>query len=193
MNKLKKLTIRRLLPALVFAPLMSGCVHPLMTTDIKLDPGDKTARLRVRLVSEGSVTILQYAPSKCYAFSDPAVRSLATIYKGEKGFGISLTWPAKLDMPSDLHDVPQYSYEEILVKAETPLDFGVNWAYGNQYFVYRANAIAQFVPEAGKDYELRVSGAPKTPLRLAIDELQLNDGHITRVPIAVQQLHLCGT
>ncbi|TGP40566.1 hypothetical protein EN871_27795 [bacterium M00.F.Ca.ET.228.01.1.1] len=193
MNTLKKRAISRLLPALILASLATGCVHPLLTTDAKLEPGDKTARLRVRLATKGSISVLQYAPSKCYAFSDPAVRSLATIYKGEKEFGISLTRPEKLGMPSDLNGVPQYSYEEIVVKAGTPLDFGVHWSYGNQYFVYRANAVAEFVPEAGKDYELKVAGEPKAPLQLAIDELQLNDGHITRVPVTIAKVHLCGT
>ncbi|WP_158244568.1 hypothetical protein [Paraburkholderia rhynchosiae] len=96
-------------------------------------------------------------------------------------------------MPNDLAGVPQSSYEEILVKAQSPLDFRVSWFGGNQYVVYKANRVAEFLPETGKDYELKVFASPKSPMRLVIDELQVNDGHITRVPVAVNDLHLCGT
>ena len=44
-----------------------------------------------------------------------------------------------------------------------------------------------------KDYELTVFTSPQNPTRLVIDELQVNEGRITRVPVTVNDVHLCGT
>ncbi|WP_344676424.1 hypothetical protein [Paraburkholderia graminis] len=176
------------------ASLLTACVPHLLTTDINLQPGDTTARLRIRFAGDGALSVVQFAPSKCYAYSDRAIRSLTTINKGEHTLiDLSLISTSKLGMPNDLDGVPKNSYEEILVKAGTPIDFGVSWFGGDQFVTYRGNGIGEFVPETGKDYELRVVVAPKKPMHLLVEELQVSDGNIVRVPVTMNEVHLCGT
>jgi hypothetical protein len=136
---------------IIAASLLTACVPHFLTTDINLQPGDTTARLRIRFAGDGALSVLQFPPSKCYAYSDRAIRSLTSIDKGEHSFiDLSLVSTAKLGMPNDLHGVPKNSYEEILVKAGAPLDFGVSWFGGNEYVTYRGNGIGEFVPQTGR-------------------------------------------
>jgi hypothetical protein len=195
MNLQKTSAVFRLvLSNVIVASLLTACVPHLLTTDINLQPGDTTARLRIRFAGDGALSVLQFAPSKCYAYSDRAIRSLTSINKGEHTLiDLSLISTSKLGMPNDLDGVPKNSYEEILVKAGTPLDFGVSWFGGDQFVTYRGNGIGEFVPETGKDYELKVVVAPKKPMQLVVEELQVSDGNIVRVPVTMNKVHLCGT
>ncbi|WP_131799922.1 hypothetical protein [Paraburkholderia ginsengiterrae] len=58
---------------------------------------------------------------------------------------------------------------------------------------YRGNGIGEFVPQTGKDYELKVVVALKKPMQLVVDELQVFEGNIVRAPVTMNKVHLCGT
>lgn len=178
----------------ISASLLSGCIPPLLTTDIKLGPNDTTARVRFRFVGNGALSVLQHGSAACYAQADTAIRSLAFItYQAH-----SLNAPSwfssqpRLSMPNDLAEVSTLTYTEVLVKAGTPLVFSAHWSNGDGFRSYASWRFLSFTPVPGADYEVVVTDDFKVPMRVAIAQLKVEDGKVERAPVEARPLPICG-
>lgn len=94
--------------------LLSACISPLLTTDIKLGPNDTTARVRFRFVGNGSLSVRQHGSTACYAEAAPAIRSLAFISYQAHSLDVSSLFATqpRLNMPNDLGDTSKLTYAE---------------------------------------------------------------------------------
>ncbi|MCA7973049.1 hypothetical protein LGM42_24595 [Burkholderia sp. AU39826] len=179
----------------ISAWLLSACVSPLLTTDIKLGPNDTTAKVRFRFVGNGWLNILEHGSAACYAEADPAIRSLASITYQARSLNAT-TWlfsQPRLGMPNDLEDVSQLTYAEVVVKAGIPLVFSAHWSIGDRYRYYKAWRFLSFTPVTGADYEVVVTDDVKIPMSVTIARLQVDDGKIVRTPVEVTPPRICGT
>lgn len=177
------------------ASLLSACVPPLLTTDIKLGPNDATARVRFRFVGNGSLYVVQHANAGCYAEADPAIRSLASFMYQAHSLNAP-TWfssQPRQNMPNDLKDVSKLTYAEVVVKAGTPLVFSAHWSNGDGFRYYTSWRFLSFTPEAGADYEVVLTDDFKVPMRVNVAQLKVEDGRVERTPVEVRPLHICGT
>lgn len=178
----------------ISASLLSACVPPLLTTDIKLVPNEPTARVRFRFVGNGFLSILQHGTAGCYAEADPATRSLATItYQAHTLNATSwLSSQPRVNMPNDLGDVSKLTYAEDVVKAGIPLVFSAHWSNGDGFRYYKSWRFISFTPAPGEDYEVVVTEDLKIPMQVSVVQLKVEDGIVARTPVDLTFLPICG-
>lgn len=169
---------------------LSGC---LLTTDPTLGPNDSIAHVRFRFIGDGEDRLLQYVPADCQFATDRAIRLLASIdYQSHTlNLNAAMNPPTKLGMPNDLGDVSKLTYGEAVVKADTPLQFGSEWYWGDGFRLFKADGFARFTPEANANYEVTTTVAPHTRLTMTIEKIEVVDGHITRAPVAWKIIPHC--
>jgi hypothetical protein len=179
----------------ISASLLSACVPPLLTTDIKLAPNDTTARVRFRFVGNGSSSVREHGSAACYAEADPAIRSLAFITYQAHSLNAP-TWLSsqpRQNMPNDLGDVSKLTYAEVIVKAGAPLVFSAHWSNGDGFRYYKSWRFLSFTPATGADYEVVLTDDFKIPMRVSVAQLKVQDGKVERTPVEMKPLQVCGT
>lgn len=186
--------VRGIVLCALSASLLSACVPPLLTTDIKLGPNDPTAQVRFRFVGNGSLSVREHGAAACYAEADAALRSLAFItYQAHSLNALSrLQSQPTLNMPNDLGDVPKMTYAEVAVKADAPLVFSAHWNGRDGVLYYKSWRFLSFTPMAGADYEVVVTEDLGIPMRVSVSRLTVDDGKVERTPVEMKLLHICG-